>query len=85
MAVPGAPAGYGVNPPGPPANQQVDIQAILGSLGGQAPAQPAPHQGQYGGAYGAPAPGAPNGANANDPAAQAQVQNIMAQLARYRQ
>ncbi|OAQ92812.1 RNA-binding protein (Nab3) [Purpureocillium lilacinum] len=85
VAVPGAPAGYGVNPPGPPANQQVDIQAILGSLGGQAPAQPAPHQGQYGGAYGAPAPGAPNGANANDPAAQAQVQNIMAQLARYRQ
>ncbi|UNI17651.1 nuclear polyadenylated RNA-binding protein 3 [Purpureocillium takamizusanense] len=82
---PGAPAGYGVNPPGPPANQQVDIQAILGSLGGQASAQSAPPQGQYGAAYGTPAPGAHNGASANDPAAQAQVQNIMAQLARYRQ
>ncbi|KAJ6441146.1 RNA-binding protein (Nab3) [Purpureocillium lavendulum] len=84
-AAPGAPAGYGVNPAGPPAGQQVDVQAILGSLGGQAPAQPGPSQGQYGAAYGAAAPGASNGASANDPAAQAQVQNIMAQLARYRQ
>ena len=68
----------GSNAPSVAPNPQVDIQAILGSLGG-APQQP-PQQGHYG-AYGGQASTGGNG----DPAAQAQVQNIMAQLARYRQ
>lgn len=68
-----------------PVNQQFDIQAILGSLGGNAAAaqqhsatQPPP----YGIPYGAqPSNGAaPSNADTNS-----QVQNIMAQLARYRQ
>ncbi|KAJ3520675.1 hypothetical protein NM208_g13614 [Fusarium decemcellulare] len=70
-----------------PANApQVDIQAILGSLGGgggggaQQPQQPPP--GPYGASYGAQGPA--NGAPPNGDAA-VQVQNIMAQLARYRQ
>ncbi|KAK7422023.1 nuclear polyadenylated RNA-binding protein 3 [Neonectria magnoliae] len=62
---------------------QVDIQAILGSLGGNAAAQQqAAVQGAYGAAYGAQA--APNGGVANGDSA-VQVQNIMAQLARWRQ
>ena len=73
----------------PAPNGGLDLQAILGSLGGQhpaAPQQPAPHA-QYAAPYGAhpqaqpqPPPGAPTG---NGDSA-AQVQNIMAQLARYR-
>ncbi|RDA91300.1 hypothetical protein CP533_6331 [Ophiocordyceps camponoti-saundersi (nom. inval.)] len=93
VQAPAMPAGYGVGPPA--AGSQVDIQAILGSLGGAPPpAPPLPqqqqqqqqhghHQGQYGPAYGSQAP---NGGAANaTPDAAAQVQNIMAQLARYRQ
>ncbi|XP_044717227.1 RNA recognition motif domain-containing protein [Hirsutella rhossiliensis] len=88
--MPAAHGGYGVNPPTPAtANPQVDIQAILGSLGGATPAQQhAHHQGQYGSAYSAQPPAAPNGGANAAPAggdAAAQVQNIMAQLARYRQ
>ncbi|RDA82697.1 hypothetical protein CP532_3925 [Ophiocordyceps camponoti-leonardi (nom. inval.)] len=98
LQAPAMPAGYGVGPP--PAGSQVDIQAILGSLGGAPPPAPPPpqqqqpqqhqqhqqhghpHQGQFGPAYGSQVNG--GGANAN-PDAAAQVQNIMAQLARYRQ
>ncbi|KAF4976887.1 hypothetical protein FZEAL_6509 [Fusarium zealandicum] len=69
---------------GPPAAPQIDIHAILGSLGGpgapQQPQQPPPSS--YGAPYGVQPP--PNGAPANGDAA-VQVQNIMAQLARYRQ
>ncbi|EQL02740.1 Nucleotide-binding, alpha-beta plait [Ophiocordyceps sinensis CO18] len=88
--MPAAPGGYGVNPPAPAAaNPQVDIQAILGSLGGTAPTQQhAHHQAHYGSAYGAQPPAALNGGVSAAPAgadAAAQVQNIMAQLARYRQ
>ncbi|KYK54729.1 hypothetical protein DCS_06689 [Drechmeria coniospora] len=84
---PGAPTAYGASVPA--ANAQVDIQAILGSLGGGAPSPAhAPPHGLYTSAsapsYGAQQP--PNAApGSGDPAAQAQVQNIMAQLARYRQ
>lgn len=77
----------------PPAgNAQVDIHALLGALGGNpagqatAAAQAATHYGgHYGGGQGPPphsAPPAPTGAAAGDSAA---VQNIMAQLSRYRQ
>lgn len=85
--VPAAPAGYDIGAPAPAANPQVDLQAILGSLGGSAPVQQPqqpqhapPPQGQYGGTYGAQPGAAPDGGDAA-----AQVQNIMAQLARYRQ
>lgn len=68
-------------------NSQVDLGALLGNLNGAGGAAPAPPTGQghvaYGAAYGqAPPAGntAPGSANTN-----AQVQNIMAQLARYRQ
>ncbi|KAJ4184491.1 nuclear polyadenylated RNA-binding protein 3 [Fusarium falciforme] len=64
-----------------PAAPQVDIQAILGSLGGNATAQQPPPN-SYGAPYGAQPPS--NGAPPNGDAA-VQVQNIMAQLARYRQ
>ncbi|PNY29579.1 RNA-binding protein [Tolypocladium capitatum] len=81
--IPGTPGGYGA--PAPGVNPQVDIQAILGNLGGSAPAQQHAPQGQYGGAaYGIQQPAAPSG-GANGGDAAAQVQNIMAQLARYRQ
>ncbi|KAL6413868.1 hypothetical protein AUP68_03398 [Ilyonectria robusta] len=63
---------------------QVDIQAILGSLGGNAAAQQQlPPQGVYGAPYGGQQ--APNGGGAANGDAAVQVQNIMAQLARYRQ
>ncbi|RSM18863.1 hypothetical protein CDV31_002381 [Fusarium ambrosium] len=68
----------GVSAPSAP---QVDIQAILGSLGGNAAAQQPPPN-SYGAPYGAQPPS--NGAPPNGDAA-VQVQNIMAQLARYRQ
>ncbi|OAA49634.1 Nucleotide-binding, alpha-beta plait [Metarhizium rileyi] len=67
---------------------QVDIQAILGSLGGTAPQQLAPPQASpYGPPYGGPQPngGSNQGAGGNNGDAASQVQNIMAQLARYRQ
>lgn len=83
-AIPGAPGVYGA--PASGVNPQVDIQAILGSLGASAPVQQhAPPQGQYGAAYGAQQPAAPNGGTNGGGDAAAQVQNIMAQLARYRQ
>lgn len=71
----------------PPAgNAHVDIHALLGALGGNTAGQthpavpPAPHYGgPYGGGQGPPPP---NGAANGDSAA---VQNIMAQLSRYRQ
>ncbi|KAH7156821.1 hypothetical protein EDB81DRAFT_646824 [Dactylonectria macrodidyma] len=62
---------------------QAEIQAILGSLGNNTVApQPVPQ-----GAYGAPYPvqQAPNGGGGVNGDAAVQVQNIMAQLARYRQ
>jgi hypothetical protein len=74
-----------------PPNGGLDLQAILSSLGGQQPAAPqqvAP-QGHYGAPYGAQPQAPPHqqppqsGPPANGDAA-AQVQNIMAQLARYR-
>ncbi|KJZ76795.1 hypothetical protein HIM_03672 [Hirsutella minnesotensis 3608] len=84
-----APGGYGVNPSAAGASPQVDIQSILSSLGGSAPApQHGSPQGQYGPGYGAQPPAAPSGGVNVPPArgdAAAQVQNIMAQLARYRQ
>lgn len=64
-----------------PAAPQVDIQAILGSLGGNAAVQQPPPN-SYGAPYGAQPPS--NGVSPNGDAA-VQVQNIMAQLARYRQ
>ncbi|PFH57519.1 hypothetical protein XA68_14905 [Ophiocordyceps unilateralis] len=87
---PQAPAitpGYGVGPPAPAAGSQVDIQGLLGSLGGLPPAQQhGPPPGQYGAAYGSQAPnGGPTNAAPSGAEAAAQVQNIMAQLARYRQ
>lgn len=81
----GIPSGHA--PPAP--NQQVDIQAILGSLGGSAAQHHGPPQGQYSAPYGAPYGGAPNGGGPHMPGqmgdSDAQVQNIMSQLARYRQ
>lgn len=88
-----APSQHGVPHPAaaPPANGGVDLQAILGSLGGQQPAIPqhGAHSGQYATAYGAQQfaaaqqPPQQTGPPANGDSA-AQVQNIMAQLARYR-
>ncbi|KAF7536315.1 hypothetical protein G7Z17_g13072 [Cylindrodendrum hubeiense] len=79
----GGAAQHGPNAP-PAGPSQVDIQAILGSLGGNPGAQQqAPAQGAYGAAYGAQQ--APNGGGAANGDAAVQVQNIMAQLARYRQ
>lgn len=76
----------GVPPTASPAAatpSQADIQAILGSLGGNPAVQQVPSQPGYGATYGThPAqngPATPNGDSA------AHVQNIMAQLARYRQ
>ncbi|KAF5136822.1 putative RNA-binding protein C3H8.09c [Metarhizium anisopliae] len=68
-------------------NPPVDIQAILGSLSGTNPQQHAPSQTPYGAPYGGQQPnGSSNqGANGNNGDAASQVQNIMAQLARYRQ
>ncbi|KAH7325002.1 hypothetical protein B0I35DRAFT_348902 [Stachybotrys elegans] len=67
--------------PGQTSSSQVDIQAILGSLhGGGAPQHAAP---AYANAY-AGQPGAGSAPGGTGDAA-AQVQNIMAQLARYRQ
>ncbi|SPJ81657.1 related to RNA-binding protein [Fusarium torulosum] len=65
---------------------QADIQALLGSLGGAPAAQQSQQQhhpppGAYGASYGAQPPS--NSAPPNGDAA-VQVQNIMAQLARYR-
>ncbi|KAH7155225.1 hypothetical protein B0J13DRAFT_582309 [Dactylonectria estremocensis] len=63
---------------------QADIQAILGSLGNNAVApQPVPPRGAYGAPY--PVQQAPNGGGVASGDAAVQVQNIMAQLARYRQ
>lgn len=92
-AIPGGLHG-GTNPATPAANApQVDIQAILGSLNGgtAAPLAPPPHQQhhgahpqmQYGGPYGGQPAVVAQPAGTGDAAAQ--VQNIMAQLARYRQ
>jgi nuclear polyadenylated RNA-binding protein 3 len=74
----------------PAGNPPVDIQALLSSLGTGGAAPPPGAQappGQYGAPYGAPAghnalPGPQAGANGDSAA---QVQNIMAQLARFRQ
>ncbi|KAL7898125.1 hypothetical protein HDV64DRAFT_269241 [Trichoderma sp. TUCIM 5745] len=93
-AIPGGLTHGGTKPAAPAANApQVDIQAILGSLnGGAAAPLPHPPHPQHHGAhpqipYGAPYGGQP--AVVAQPAgtgdAAAQVQNIMAQLARYRQ
>lgn len=93
-AIPGGLTHGGTKPAAPAANApQVDIQAILGSLSGgaAAPLPHPPHQQHHGAhpqmQYGAPYGGQP--AVVAQPAgtgdAAAQVQNIMAQLARYRQ
>jgi hypothetical protein len=75
-AAPAMPPNVATNmPPAAHGPSAADIQALLGSLsapGGQAPAQ-----------YGAPYGGQPAPASNGDSAAQ--VQNIMAQLSRYRQ
>lgn len=76
-------APYSAAQPGPshpPGGQQVDVQALLSSLGGnggnrQSPSVP------YGGSYVAQGPSNGGSGAATD----ATVQNIMAQLARYRQ
>ncbi|KAK4073883.1 hypothetical protein Trihar35433_3357 [Trichoderma harzianum] len=83
--VPGGLAHGGAKPAAPAANAPVDIQAILGSLnGGAAPQQHHPQM-QYGAPYaGQPSVGVAQQAAGTGDAA-AQVQNIMAQLARYRQ
>lgn len=83
--VPGGLAHGGAKPAAPAANAPVDIQAILGSLnGGAAPQQHHPQM-QYGAPYGGqPSVGVAQQAAGTGDAA-AQVQNIMAQLARYRQ
>ncbi|EHK23563.1 uncharacterized protein TRIVIDRAFT_11373 [Trichoderma virens Gv29-8] len=87
--VPGGLAHGGAKPAAPATNAPVDIQAILGSLnGGAAPPQPL-HAGHPQMQYSAPYNGqasvgvAQQAAGTGDAAAQ--VQNIMAQLARYRQ
>lgn len=67
--------------PLPAGNQQLDLQAILGALGGNAAQAP---QSAYGAPYGGQ-PGANGAASAGDQASAAQVQSIMAQLARFRQ
>ncbi|KAL7962158.1 hypothetical protein V8C34DRAFT_270928 [Trichoderma compactum] len=83
--VPGGLAHGSAKPAAPAANAPVDIQAILGSLnGGAAPQQHHPQM-QYGAPYGGQPPvGVAQQATGTGDAA-AQVQNIMAQLARYRQ
>ncbi|KAG5928778.1 hypothetical protein E4U42_008033 [Claviceps africana] len=76
--------GHGNAATSPP---QIDIQAILGSLGGATQQHVPPPQVPYGASYAAQPPnggGIPKSAGANGDAA-SQVQNIMAQLARYRQ
>lgn len=83
--VPGAPTSV---PPGTaPQMGHGDLQAILSNLSGGPSGVPqqAPPQGQYGAPYGGqPAPhGAPSQPGSGD--SSAQVQNIMAHLARYRQ
>jgi hypothetical protein len=70
------------------ANGQVDLQALLGNMKGvPGPGQPQvagqPYPGYGAPAYGQAMPPANGGAAA--PSTNAQVQNIMAQLARYRQ
>ena len=94
-AVQGAPQGGGQHIPvggvhtnaHPAGNPQVDIQALLGSLGGvPGPQQAAgPPQAQYGAPYGAQGPPGGAGSMPQGGDSAAQVQNIMAQLARYRQ
>ncbi|KAK2592049.1 nuclear polyadenylated RNA-binding protein 3 [Conoideocrella luteorostrata] len=71
--------------PGAP-NSQVDIQALLGSLGAVT-AQHAPPHMPYGAPYGGQPPNGGGSARATGSSgdAAAQVQNIMAQLARFRQ
>jgi hypothetical protein len=67
-------------------NAQVDIHAILGNLGGTSSHQHVPPQAAYNAPYGgqqANAGGNPVSGTNGDAASQ--VQNIMAQLARYRQ
>ncbi|KAL7919299.1 hypothetical protein ACQKWADRAFT_301662 [Trichoderma austrokoningii] len=93
---PGAIPGGLTKPAAPAANApQVDIQALLGSLNGGAAAAALPppppqqhhgahsHQVQYGAPYGGQHAVVAQPAGTGDAAAQ--VQNIMAQLARYRQ
>lgn len=65
-------------------NGQVDINALLATLGGAAPGQapPAAPAAQYGGYGQAPPPGAPAPPHGDSAA---QVQNIMAHLSRFRQ
>ncbi|QPH10326.1 hypothetical protein C2857_001592 [Epichloe festucae Fl1] len=87
-----APPGAGVYGHGNPATNlpastpQVDIQAILGSLGGSnqqhAPPAQVPYGASYGGLQANGGNAKPTGSNGD---ATSQVQNIMAQLARYRQ
>ncbi|KOS17907.1 putative RNA-binding protein [Escovopsis weberi] len=77
----------GPNPAAPSLGGQVDIQAILGSLNSNQGSQQHPPQAPYDGHYeyrGHPQ-GSPSSAAPGGDAAAAQVQNIMAQLARYRQ
>lgn len=66
-----------------PGGPQVDLQAILSSLGSSATAQQPVPPAVRGAPYGAQAP--PNGGAGGNGDAAAQVQNIMAHLARYRQ
>lgn len=73
-----AAAGHGQQQP-QAGSAQPDLQAILGSLSASAPQQPQP-QGHHGAAYYGQQP-APNGGGDNA----TEVQNIMANLARYRQ
>lgn len=86
--MPGGLAHGGAKPAGPAANGPVDIQAILGSLNGGAPPSQQHHgvhsQMPYGASYGGQPAGVPQQAGGSGDAA-TQVQNIMAQLARYRQ
>ncbi|KAL7951512.1 hypothetical protein V8C42DRAFT_304295 [Trichoderma barbatum] len=87
--MPGGLAHGGAKPAAPATNAPVDIQAILGSLNGGAAPQQQHHgahpQMQYGAPYGGqPAVGVAQQATGGGDAA-TQVQNIMAQLARYRQ
>lgn len=79
----------GTAPPPPAANaQQVDIHALLGALGGNGTGQAAAPAAHFNGAYNGqpPPPGSapPPHNGAPNPESAAQVQNIMAHLARYR-
>ncbi|KAF5023944.1 hypothetical protein F66182_3982 [Fusarium sp. NRRL 66182] len=70
----------------PAATSQADLQALLGSLGGNPPSQQPqqhPPPGGYGGHYGARPPS--NGVSPPNGDTAVQVQNIMAHLARFRQ